>query len=544
MKINISIFFVVIFVFSSCKNNSKYEQEYYNIAHENGILANEGYNRSLRYVTDWLKEADSISGLIPENLYKGRDIWNSHNSAADNYPFMVLTSYILDDSLYYGKMLEILNTEKRITSKLGTLPSPYSFSKQDFVNEKIDTAKIIFGASEYIKDGLLPITEYIGESPWSKRMIEMLNDLSKYITVSENLSGEYFGNSVDTEVNGELLQVLSRLYWMTKNDMYLTWAIDIGDYYLIKHPEILNKATRLRLRDHGCEIIGGLSELYVTLHFVDNEKKDSYKANLYKVLNRILEIGINQDGMFYNEVNMSSGIIVDSTIVDNWGYLYNAYYAVYLIDNIITYRDAVLQALNSLSSKYSNFNWENGSSDGFADAIESGICFYNREPIPDLKTWIDKEIQFMWAIQDNKIKNSGIIEGWHGDGNFARTSLLYCLWKTNGVFLKPWREDLIMGTYKKDSSLFISISAKEDWNGILYFDFNRHQELMNLPLDYTRINHFPEWYTLNDKDMYTVAIDNKTSTSSGRKLKNGIEISYKKNNTYQIKVINRTLSGL
>ena len=26
-------------------------------------------------------------------------------------------------------------------------------------------------------------------------------------------------------------------------------------------------------------------------------------------------------------------------------------------------------------------------------------------------------------------KESGIIEGWHGDGNFARTTIMYCLWK-------------------------------------------------------------------------------------------------------------------
>ena len=523
-------------IFNSCQNSSENEQKYYDIAHNNGIIVNEGYNRCMNYVTDWLKIADPETGLIPQNLNKGKDVWNGHNSAADNYPFMVLTSYILDDSLFHGRMLDMLNTEKRLTSRLGSLPAPFSFSKQNFLNEKMDTSKVIFGASEYIKDGLLPITEYIGDSPWSDRMIEMLNDLSKHNRIAENLKGLFFGNSVDTEVNGEMLQTLSRLYWMTGNSEYLNWSIEIADYYLINNPEKLLQAKRLRLRDHGCEIIGGLSELYVTLHYRDQNKKDAYKENLYKILNRILEIGINEDGMFYNEINMQSGDVVDRKIVDNWGYLYNAYYAVFMVDKETKYREAVLTVLNNLYPKYSNYNWENGSSDGFADAIESGICFYNREPDANLKIWIDREIQYMWAIQDNKIKNSGIIEGWHGDGNFARTSILYCLWKTSGLILKPWREDLVMGTYKKNGTLYVSISADEDWNGTLYFDTNRHKEQMNLPIDYTRINHFPEWYTLADDDRYRLTINDQKSKRRGAELKNGIKINYKKDNAYQIKI--------
>ena len=94
-------------IFNSCQNSSENEQKYYDIAHNNGIIVNEGYNRCMNYVTDWLKIADPETGLIPQNLNKGKDVWNGHNSAADNYPFMVLTSYILDDSLLHGRMLDI-----------------------------------------------------------------------------------------------------------------------------------------------------------------------------------------------------------------------------------------------------------------------------------------------------------------------------------------------------------------------------------------------------------------------------------------------------
>jgi hypothetical protein len=35
--------------------------------------------------------------------------------------------------------------------------------------------------------------------------------------------------------------------------------------------------------------------------------------------------------------------------------------------------------MDHLIRHYRNFNWERGSSDGFADAIESGINLFNRE---------------------------------------------------------------------------------------------------------------------------------------------------------------------
>ena len=57
-----------------------------------------------------------------------------------------------------------------------------------------------------------------------------------------------------------------------------------------------------------------------------------------------------------------------------------------------------------------------GSHDGYADAIiESGINLLNRENDPDLRSWIDSEIKVMFGMQ----KPDGIVEIWHGDGNFA-----------------------------------------------------------------------------------------------------------------------------
>jgi len=533
MNINIHLSPLLILVtLCSCTSSSSVEDLHFTTAHENGTLANEGFKRCMDFTHAWLTYADPESGLIPENLYDGIDTWNAHNAAADNYPFMVLTCYLLDKELYNTTMHQILDSERLRTSRLQSLPDAYSFSKRDFVSENIDTSRIIFGTSEYIKDGIIPLTEYLGVSPWSDRMVEMLDDLAGIVTVARN--------RWEDEINGELLQILSRLFWMTGEERYLQWATKIGDHYLVDQD--LSQAERLRLRDHGCEIIAGISELYVTLHYRNPEKAALYRPAILKVMNRILEIGRNSDGMFYTEVNMLTGEVLNSNIVDSWGYMYNAYYTIYMLDNKEDFREAVLKPLRSVNKGYRDFDWERGSADGFADAIEGGINLYNRERVPELEEWINSEIKVMWSLQDSsyreraqRFKNSGIIEGWHGDGNFARTSLMYCLWKTQGLTIEPWREDIVFGSTLEDGILYISIKAEADWEGQLQFGADRHHSSLHLPVDYPRINQFPEWYSVLDDEQYMID-DKKELIFSGIELRTGLDIQLEKDKPYLIKV--------
>ena len=514
----------ILFIFSSCSNQPKFQQEIINQAIENGKQANEGYVRSLKFTEGWLAKADSASGLIPTNFNKGIDYWSPENSAADNYPFMVLAAYLLYKDLYNGKMLDMLKTEERLTSRVNSLPDTYSFSKQGFLRDKVEMGKIIFGTSEYIKDGLIPLNEYIGKSPWQDRMMEMLDDLLEYMKEVNDLEKYFSRISAIEEVNGEMLQTLARIYWMTGEQKYLNWAIKIGDYYLLGKRD-LSEIKYLRIRDHGCEIIGGLSELYVTLHFANLEKKAQYQPALYKLLDRVLEVGRNEDGIFYNAINPKTGEVVDDGIVDNWGYVFDAYYSVWLVDKKEEYREAVLNGFTKLNEKYRDYKWEGESHDGYADALESGINLYNREPVPDLKSWIDSEMQVMFNMQ----QPDGIIGGWHGDGNFARTAIMYSLWKTQGAHVYPWRNDVIIGAEKTENQTYIVITAEKDWNGKLVFDAERHKTILNLPIDYPRINQFPEWFTANPSKNYSIVSSQKDIAGeySGKDLLDGISIKLK-----------------
>lgn len=521
----------------------EYQTKYLmDMAKRNARLANEGFRRPYRYVHDWLDYADPKTGLIPRNLQGSIDLWDQKDVAADNYPFMVITASLTDQELFDGRMLDILKTETELTSRIGNIPDEYSFSKNDFLKEEPDTGRIIFGASEYIKDGLLVVTEWLGQSPWSERMIAILDDLWKIAPVETQ-----FGNIVsdDNEINGEMLQVLSRIYWMTGEERYLDYAVRLGDYYLLGNHHPTRDLERLRLRDHGCEIVSGLTELYATVHFARPEKKEKYQKPIYEMLDRILEVGRNEDGLFYDDINPKTGEIITDRIADTFGYTFNGYYIVYQLDSIERYRNAVLQTLDKLNDKYKNFDWENSGVDGYADAVEGALNLFNREPLPSVKEWIDSEITVMWNFQDNHPgprgegwDNSGIIEGMHPDGNFARTSLMYALWKTQGIRIHPWREDVIFGAVEKEGVLMIYISANDSWKGRLIFDRARHSTDLNLPYNWPRINQFPEWYTVTDDKKYGfMDIKKKKKTQlSGAELRKGIELTVKSGEQYYLVV--------
>jgi hypothetical protein len=114
----------------------------------------------------------------------------------------------------------------------------------------------------------------------------------------------------------------------------------------------------------------------------------------------------------------------------------------------------------------------------------------------------------------------GIIEGWYGDGNSARTAIMYALWKTQGITASPWREDVKLGAdLGPDGTLRIFVQADWAWTGQLRFDRPRHHDVLHLPIDYPRINQFPEWFTVEATARYEVTADGGDArTLTGREL--------------------------
>jgi hypothetical protein len=495
-------------------------------AEQNARLANEALYRSRKYIDGWLAKADPGTGLIPRNLRESRDFWNGRDSAADNYPFMVLTAAITDRALFEGRMLEMLKTETRLTSRVGALPDDYSFSKKGWRREKVDLDAIIFDAAEYVKDGLIPITEWLGPSPWSDRAVRIIDDIWAQAPVETP-----FGKipTLNFEVNGDLLQACSRLYWFTGERKYLDWAIRLGDYYLLGTNHPTRDLGTLSLGDHSCEVINGLSELYVACAHAAPDKRKVYQKPLHELYDTLLKVACDEQGFFYLTVNLKKGTHSDS-LTDNWGYNYDGFYTAFLMDGKTEYRDAVRKTLGNLKAYHTGKGGmcQSSSADGYADSIEGAITLLNREWVPSAAEWADAEIRTMWGKQ----KADGVIEGWHGDGNSARTSIMYTLWKTQGILVRPWREDVRFGAVRTNEVVYLTVLADKPWSGVVLFDKPRHKLNMHLPLDYPRINQFPEWFTVEPELQYELqdgSSGKALQQSTGKELIQGVPVKLEAN---------------
>jgi len=475
----------------------------------------------------WAAHADPRTGLLPQNLRS--PLWTPCNSAADLYPFFVLTSYFTDPESYRGRWRKVLETEALLTSRLGALPDDYSLECGGFVHPSPDLGRIIFGSSEYMKDGLIPIADVLGYTPWFARLRDIADALMERFPV-ETRYGRIPSESA--EVNGNVLQSFSRLYWATADRRYLDacerilrayfeevmpacGGIPVHLWDFTAHRAVTDT---LNINDHGNEIIGGLVECYLSLSEARPDAAAPLRPTFVAMVDRLLEIGRNPDGLWVNLIRPKTGEVLDPSTPDTWGYGLTAVYQAYLLTGEERYREAVRKALTSLKNpKY--LTWAGGA-DSYADSIEGGIILVNREPMPEAIEWLDKVFSIFLAFQ----QPDGVVEGWHGDGNFARTALLYAFMKTRGLHVEPWRPDIRLGATVEGGRLWIHLSASEAWSGVLRFDRARWREYLHLPRNYPRLNEYPVWFDAQASRVYRVGGTGMGLRATGLELRDGLPL--------------------
>ena len=118
----------------------------------------------------------------------------------------------------------------------------------------------------------------------------------------------------------------------------------------------------------------------------------------------------------------------------------------------------------------------------------------------------------------------GIVEEWHGDGNYVRTALMYALMKSQGAWAEPWRPDLSLGAVREGSRLVLALEAATPWAGRVRFDTPRHRTHFFMPLNYPRQNEFPEWFTVEADRLYRVRVGEHELIRLGGELIRGIEV--------------------
>ena len=280
-------------------------------------LACGAFARCQRYLDAWSRHLDPATGLLRQRVGPDGNVWTPENSAADNFPFMVIAAGFTAPETA-KKLFSRAMVGEKLNALAGCgLPTAFDLDRRKKVQR--ETARLIFGASEYAKDGLVPMLEILGPGPWSARMEELAEGVFAAADVKTP-----FGMlpSVDAEVNGEMLQVLCRLYWMTGRDRYIEWARRIGDAYCF---EVLpgNSGVpshfwdfdssrgdgKLKMRDHGCEIISGLSLLYAIEKEKGSPRAVSYYPAVKRMLDRIGQIATHESGLLFNEVDAATGEI-------------------------------------------------------------------------------------------------------------------------------------------------------------------------------------------------------------------------------------------
>jgi len=244
----------------------------------------------------------------------------------------------------------------------------------------------------------------------------------------------------------------------------------------------------------------------------------------------------------YERVNPKTAEVIRSHRSDNWGYNYNGFYTVYLADRTSRFRAATIKAMASLKPHYMKYPWEGWGSDGIADSVEGAINLFNREPnVEGVPEWIDRNMARMLLLQ----QSDGVIEGWHGDGNYARTAIMWALMKQQGVTIQPWREDVKLGAVRDGDAVQLVLTSDRPWQGQLIFDKPRHRTVMRLPLDYPRINQFPEWFTVETDATYRFedvdANDNVAQQEvSGRTLLNGLPLQLEPGGKRRLRIESKT----
>jgi len=496
----------------------------------NGILAQEAFQRAYRTLKAWEQARDPETGLVPFATHPRTARWEPEHAAADLYPFLLLASHLLDQE-NESQWLDAMRAERDIC---GPMPCLIYFGPARAAERNLP--EVIFGASEYAKDGLLAVTERIGPGPWLERMEEVMIALLDNAQV-QTRDGLICSN--EAEVNGEMLQVLSRLYWMTGEERYLEMAERIAAAYLFDVLPLNDDLpptywdfesgrplhTEVRFRDHGSEIVPGLVELYLLEKAQKRPQAARYRDPLRRMLEAVLASGRAEDGLWYSIVDTETGQPVDGRVVDTWGYILNAYQTFDLAEGTDTYAAEIKSVMRSVTA-YKSFPWEGPLQDGYADTIESMLYLLPWFDIPECHRWVDDEIEVMF----DKQLSSGFVEAWYLDGNFIRTALLYATYKTQGVTCWPWRWDVRLGSAYDQSdggALYIYVGAETPWEGLLRFDGPRHYTIWNMPFEYPRLNGTSEWFIVEPEYSYLVVdLDaEEYSVYSGQTLAEGLAVS-------------------
>ena len=87
------------------------------------------------------------------------------------------------------------------------------------------------------------------------------------------------------------------------------------------------------------------------------------------------------------------------------------------------------------------------------------------------------------------------------------------------------------------SSVLLTVTADRAWTGTLHFDYPRHRDHLHLPINYPRLNEWPEWFTVEHDRRYEVRVgDGPPASRLGAELVQGLAVTLKEGESVRIRV--------
>jgi hypothetical protein len=218
--------------------------------------------------------------------------------------------------------------------------------------------------------------------------------------------------------------------------------------------------------------------------------------------------------------------------------MFNAVYTAYMATGEARFREAVEKAIAAvvrtptyLFDETPPVAW--WSANSYSDAIESALVLMNRLPNAALGEQIDVAATKML----DRIRPDGIVEDWHGDGNTIRTGLMYMMWKTQGARLEPWNRAVHLGAVREAGTATFLVEAETSWSGLVRLDHPRHRDHLHLPVNYPRLNEWPEWFAVQHDRRYRVRLGDAAPVDRlGAELVQGVPVTLKAGESLRIEV--------
>lgn len=443
------------------------------VARTHARLVSEATLRADAVYDAWMPLRNPDTTLFPQSTEKSQ--WNYRNVAADFFCFQLHTG-LYTQSEDVDLLFDTLEREASLGDK-GELPLPRWVGDGSVVlgsseHPTFGSRGPLFGASEYVKDGLLSLYEATGDRRVYDRMLRVVDAI-----IAHSRHATRFGAipSESSEVNGEMLQTLARIARVESDPRYADMLGRIADaateimlpanYGMPAHTFNYESGeagkAKVPLRDHGNEIIPGLAEAFA--YAVDHAGDEAWRARaerwaepLARMFEGVLRAGVREDGLPINALNARTLEVLDPGVNDNWGYV--SVGALLFAERAETSGllapdrcEAIRESVRALARAVATtdrMHWEGAEHDGFADSIESAmlIASHDAQASDMLSAWIDDQIGVMFAMQ----RPSGFVSGGYLDGNFMRTALMYADKRSGGWVLHPWDESTSVGHASDD----------------------------------------------------------------------------------------------